>query len=68
MSTVMLVEGGLEVLSFIETLISGAQKASAALQTAQANGTPINLASIQADVVTAENAALAAINSDPNTG
>jgi hypothetical protein len=68
MSAVMLVQGGLEALNLISTLITNAQAASAALVTAQTNGVPINLAPIQAAVAAAENAALAAINADPNTG
>jgi hypothetical protein len=66
MSAVTLVEGGLEALELIETLLSGAASVSTALTTAQQSGTALNITSIQASVAAAENAVLAAIASDPN--
>lgn len=68
MSAVMLVEGGLEALQLLTTLLSGASQVSEAITTAQSTGQPVNLAPIQAQVAAAENAVLAAIASDPNKG
>lgn len=68
MSAVALVEGGLEALELLSTLLSGAAQVSSAITTAQTNGTPLNIAPIQAQVAAAENALLAAISSDPNQG
>lgn len=67
MSAVMLVEGGLEALQLLTQLLSSASQVSTAISTAQANGTPLQIAPIQADVAAAENAVLAAIAADPKS-
>ena len=66
MSAVVIVQGVLEGLELVETLIANAAQVSSAIRTAQASGQPVQLSSVIASVTAAENAALAAINSDPN--
>jgi uncharacterized membrane protein len=66
MSAVAIVTGVTEGLQLLSTLLSSASQVSTAIQTAQSTGQPVNLAPIQAQVVAAENAFLAAIAADPN--
>lgn len=68
MSAVAIVSGAVEVMQLVDTLLSNAQQANAALLAAQQSGQPINLQPIQAAVAQAEQAALAAIATDPNSG